>query len=101
MSGTLVIWTPMGVCLGPADRLIGNLEAIRGARKQARGHLESALEFSRALPSPLWTAHCLHDLAKLVRPRNPADATALLAEAQDLCRRHGLGASVAALAAQI
>lgn len=89
-SGTLVISPPMGVCLGPVDRLAGNLLAVVGEPEEAERRLTAALAFSRGLPSPLWVAHCLHDLARVVGLQRPAEGVALLSEAEALSARHGL-----------
>lgn len=89
-AGTLLVTLPMGVCLGPADRLIGNLTALIDGPEAAAERLLAAVEFCRGLPSPLWTAHCLYDLARHLRVAHPERATASLFEARELCAEHGL-----------
>jgi hypothetical protein len=51
--------------------------------------LTRALDLSRRLPSPVWTAHCLYDYATRVAAGSPASRSRL-AEAAELCDRYGL-----------
>jgi DNA-binding SARP family transcriptional activator len=77
-------------CLGPTDRLLANLAAVIGDRAQAERWYDRALHMARGLPSPLWTAHCLHDFALHLRDTDPARAKSMLEEAAALCQRHDL-----------
>jgi hypothetical protein len=77
-------------CLGPADRLLGLLASTAGRPEEADRRFEQALEFGRRLGSPLWLAHCLYDSARHRRRTGRAGAEPLLAEAGELCERHGL-----------
>ncbi len=78
------------VCLGPTDRLLGMLATVAGQSADAERWHRAGLDLARRLPSPLWTAHCLHDYAIHLRPTGPTAGDALLAEAADLCSRHAL-----------
>lgn len=89
-EGRLLVLTGMAACLGPVDRLLGGLASLAGDRASAGHWFERALTFARNLGSPLWTAYCLSDLAGHRCAEDPAASVALLEEAADLCRRHGL-----------
>lgn len=85
----LVFWGNLA-CLGPADRLLGLLAATAGRPAEAEHFLERSLELSRRIDSPVWVAHCLYDLARLLHTSDPARARSMLAEAAELCERYGL-----------
>jgi len=85
----LMIWGT-GYCLGPADRLLGMLASTAGRVEEAEEWFERATAFSRRLPSPLWLAHCLYDHAEHRRRTDRDGAGLALAEAAELCERHGL-----------
>jgi DNA-binding SARP family transcriptional activator len=86
-EGRLLLFPGHGVCLGPADRLLAGLASTAGDETRAIRWSMSGLDLARRLPSPLWTAHCLYDVA--VRGQR-ADSPAMLAEAAARCERHGL-----------
>lgn len=78
-------------CLGPVDRLLGMLASVAGRADEAERWLDRALELSRRLRSPVWIAHCLYACAAHLGAIDRARARWMLAEAADLCERHGLG----------
>jgi tetratricopeptide (TPR) repeat protein len=77
-------------CLGPADRLLAMLAATAGREHEADVLFDAAIGLCRRMPSPLWLAHCLHDAAVHWAGRDPERAEMMLAEAGELCERHGL-----------
>lgn len=77
-------------CQGPADRLLGMLASTAGRVDDAEEWFERALIFSRQLPSPLWVAHCLYDFAVHRDRTGGGAAETMLAEAAEICARHGL-----------
>jgi hypothetical protein len=77
-------------CLGPADRLLAMLAATAGREHEADALFDAAIDLSRRMPSPLWLAHCLHDGAVQWTGRDADRAELMLAEAGELCQRHGL-----------
>jgi class 3 adenylate cyclase len=78
------------VCLGPADRLLAMLADTTGRHQEADVLFDAAIDLCRRMPSPLWLAHCLHDAAAHWAERDPDRAEMMLAEATQLCERHGL-----------
>jgi hypothetical protein len=89
-EGRLLAFFGSAVCLGPTDRLLGMLASTAGLAADAQRWHRAGLELARRLPSPLWTAHCLHDYAVHLRPTDPAASAALASEAADLCSTHAL-----------
>lgn len=77
-------------CLGPIDRLLGMLASVAGRATEAERWLDRALELSRRLRSPVWIAHCLYACAVHLRATDRPRARGMLAEAAELCQRHGL-----------
>ncbi|MFN0092671.1 MAG: ATP-binding protein [Acidimicrobiales bacterium] len=73
-----------GIALGPADRLLGLLEAALGDRRAAQTSLAAALELCRRFEAPLWEARTLCDLAAVSGDRAPAELAAALAASLDL-----------------
>jgi tetratricopeptide (TPR) repeat protein len=96
-QGMLLRFWGNQACLGPADRLLGMLASTAGRIDEAEEWFARATAFSRRLPSPLWVAHCLYDHAEHRRRTGRAGVNEMLAEADELCRRHeliGLGEKV-------
>jgi class 3 adenylate cyclase/tetratricopeptide (TPR) repeat protein len=89
-QGLMLLHWGNDTCHGPTDRLLGMLASTAGRFDEAEGWFERALSFSRGLPSPLWEAHCLFDHAAHRRRAGRSGADEMLAEAADLCQRHGL-----------
>jgi hypothetical protein len=90
LEGRLLVFYGNWACLGPADRLLGLLALTCRQAAEGERWLGSALELSRRLASPVWTAHCLYDYATRVRVGEAASRS-MLAEAAQLCDRHSLG----------
>jgi tetratricopeptide (TPR) repeat protein len=89
-EGTLLWFWGNHTCHGPADRLIGMLASTAGRVDEAEQRFDRALAFSRRLPSPLWVAHCLYDFAVHRDRTGGGGAEVMLAEAAEICSRHGL-----------
>lgn len=89
-EGTLLMFFGNSSSHGPADRLLGMLASTAGRVEDAEGWFERALAFSRRLPSPLWVAHCLYDFAVYRDRTGTGGAETMLAEAAEICARHGL-----------
>jgi hypothetical protein len=89
-EGKLLHFWGNHICLGPADRLLAMLASTAGRIDEAEGWFQRATAFSRRLPSPLWVAHCLYDHAEHRRRTGGAGTEEMLAEAAELCERHGL-----------
>ena len=87
-EGRLLLWQV--ACLGPADRLLGKLASVAGRIADAERWHARALELSRCMGSPLWTAHCLHDYADHLWIGDPARARTMMVEAAGLCQRYHL-----------
>jgi len=87
-QGRVLLWQQ--ACLGPADRILGMLASVASRSAEADGWHTRALELSRRLGSPLWTAHCLSDYADHVWPGDPDRAESMRDEATALCGRHHL-----------
>jgi hypothetical protein len=66
------------------------LAATAGREHEADVLFDAAIGLCRRMPSPLWLAHCLHDAAVHWAGRDPERAEMMLAEAGELCERHGL-----------
>jgi hypothetical protein len=99
-QGKLLFFWGNDTCLGPADRLLGMLASTAGRVDEADDWFQRATAFSRRIPSPLWLAHCLYDHAEHRRRTGGPGSEEMLAEAAELCERHGLaglGARVAAM----
>jgi hypothetical protein len=90
LEGRLLVFQGCAPALGPADRLLGMLASTAGDAALAERLLGRAVAQCRALPAPIWLAHCLYDSAT----RLPAPGTSTvrdgLLEAAGLCERHGL-----------
>jgi GNAT superfamily N-acetyltransferase len=66
------------------------LASTAGRVEEAEHGFQQALAFSRGIPSPLWVAHCLYDFAVHRDRTGQGGAEAMLAEAAEICARHGL-----------
>jgi class 3 adenylate cyclase/tetratricopeptide (TPR) repeat protein len=89
-EGTLLWFWGNHTCHGPADRLLGMLASTAGRVEDAEQWFDRALAFSRQLPSPLYVAHCLYDSAVHRDRTGGGGAEVMLAEAAEICARHGL-----------
>ena len=77
------------ICLGPVDRILAGLEALRGDRAAAAAHYQSAIalcERARAMP---FLARTLAEYGRFLGDAQPARAAPLLARARSLA--HDLG----------
>ena len=98
LASMLEPWTGRGVSvgatvgfLGPADRYLGLLATLRADTHQANKYFASALDLSRRLRSPVWTAHTLADWATLAHDTlDPVDVTAYADEARQLAQQFSL-----------
>jgi DNA-binding CsgD family transcriptional regulator len=87
----------MTICLGPADRFLGNLAALLGRTDAAAEHYEVALALAQQSRSPVWEARVLHDYARLLAATgDAARAVALGERARELAHATGM-ASLASL----
>jgi len=89
-EGKLLYFWGNHTCLGPADRILAMLASTAGRTGEAEEWFQRATAFSRRLPSPPWVAHCLYDHAEHRRRTGGPGAEEMLAEAAELCERHGL-----------
>jgi hypothetical protein len=76
------MWTN-GVPTGPAARLLALLEHVLGRTEEADRHFAEAVEFSRRLMSPVWTARCQLDWAETWLVRGEIARTVQLIYAAD------------------
>lgn len=65
--GLAALYAELGM-LDDADRLLGMLASTAGRPADAERWLARALDLSRRLDSPLWTAHCLYSYATISDP---------------------------------
>jgi hypothetical protein len=73
-----------GIVLGPAARHLARLEDVLDRSEDADRHFAAAIEQSRSLGSPVWTARSQLDWAESQLARGDRDrAAALLADADD------------------
>ena len=76
------MWTN-GVPTGPVARLLALLEHVLGRTEEADRHFAEAVEFSRRLMSPVWTARCQLDWAETWLVRGEIAQTVQLIYAAD------------------
>jgi len=68
------------ICLGPADRLLGGLAALRGRPDDAERHFAAAIELARSAGAPPWIARVEHDWARTRIARGEHDRAQPLVE---------------------
>ncbi|HEV8623374.1 MAG TPA: AAA family ATPase [Acidimicrobiia bacterium] len=90
LEGQLLVFQGCAPALGPADRLLGMLASTAGDDAEAERLLGRAVAQCRALPAPIWLAHCLYDSAIRLPVAGTSTVRDALMEAADLCERHGL-----------
>ena len=91
-EGRFMVFVGTSMCLGPADRLLALLASTAGCGADAGRWYERAVEQSRRLHSPLWTARCLCDYARHLSAGDPSRAQEILAEAAVISAEHNLPA---------
>lgn len=64
---------------GPAARLLARIEDLRGDHRSADDHFAAAVELSRRIGSPVWTARCSLDWAESLLARGEHDRARNLA----------------------
>lgn len=77
--------------VGTVDRYLGLLSYTLGRHDEGVAHLEAAIEGNKRMGARPWTAHCQHDLGRVLMARDgPGDrerALELLGEAKDTAQR--------------
>ncbi|MPY94742.1 MAG: hypothetical protein GEV08_17270, partial [Acidimicrobiia bacterium] len=83
------------ICLGPADRLMGNLAALLGRRRDAEGHFAAAVALAERTSSAPWRARAQHDWAvalggrpDLLRAAHATAAALGMRAVAEGCRSH-------------
>ncbi len=86
LSGTTILFPPVAVCYGAADRYLGMLATTMRAWKPAAHHFGVALELNERMGTPVWLAHTQYQYARMLLDRDgPGDeqhARKLLAQAR-------------------
>ena len=81
---------------GPVATRLGMLAAVLERWDEAEAHFGAGLERCRALRSPTFTALNLSEHARMLLARGAMgdreEASTLLAEAEVICKKHGIGA---------
>jgi hypothetical protein len=72
-----------GVGCGPAARLLALLEIVLDQPNDADGHFAEAIDFSRGMESPVWTARCQLDWAQTWMDRGAVAWAAQLTDDAD------------------
>jgi DNA-binding CsgD family transcriptional regulator len=81
----------MTVCLGPAERHLGNLAGLLERDAEAERHFEAALALARRSESPVWEAHACRDQAQfLLRRGQDRGAAPLQARAHEIAIALGM-----------
>jgi hypothetical protein len=97
----LLPWHAQVTCVGPTTTgpvslYLGMLATALGRYHEAEGHFDEALDVSRNLRAPLWTATAQFELARMLRRRaehgDDRDSKAMLTSALDTARRFGFAA---------
>jgi DNA-binding CsgD family transcriptional regulator len=95
LAGTNVMVGHLVAYYGAADRYLGMLAATLGEWERAEEHFERALELNARMDASTWLAHTQYEYARmlLLRGSEPhGQARALLAQADQLAARIGMGA---------
>lgn len=96
LSGTIILFPPLAVCYGAADRYLAMLAITMGAWEAAERHFAVALEVNERMGTPVWLAHARYQYARMLLARgrqgDERPARELLARARATAGRIGMAA---------